>query len=137
MYTDSALPIEIVIALKEEVSIEKIVIKSNEYYSSSINEFVVYGAFSLERADKAKENWLKLVEAKAKNAAGEQHFRTINKVIRFLKLRVVSAYGDWKYFTMTQIKVYGSSLYTEAMNHKEKEMPNDIVLEPEVDTDSM
>lgn len=29
MYTDSALPIEIVVALKEEVSIEKIVIKSN------------------------------------------------------------------------------------------------------------
>lgn len=36
MYTDSELPLEIVIALKEEVSIDRIVIKSNEYYSSSI-----------------------------------------------------------------------------------------------------
>lgn len=77
------------------------------------------------------------METNAKNIAGEQHFRTINKVIRFLKLKVISAYGDWKYFTMTQIKVYGSSLYTEAMNSKDKEASNDIILEPEVDTGSM
>lgn len=37
MYTDAALPIEIIIALKEEVSIERIVIKSSEYYSSIVN----------------------------------------------------------------------------------------------------
>ena len=51
------------------------------------------------------------MEVRAKNIAGEQHFRTVNKVIRFLKLRVISAHGQWKYFTMTQIKVHGNSLY--------------------------
>ena len=49
MYTDEKLPFEIVIALKEEVSIDRIGIKTNEYYSNSINKFIVYGAFSLDR----------------------------------------------------------------------------------------
>lgn len=60
MYTDEDLPLEIVIALKEEVSVDRIVIKSNEYYSSTIREFVFYGAFSLE---KGQENWFRLVSA--------------------------------------------------------------------------
>lgn len=51
------------------------------------------------------------MEGNAKNMAGWQHFRTVNKVIRFLKIRVISAHGIWKYFTMTQIKVHGNSLY--------------------------
>lgn len=138
MYTSAALPLEVIIALKEEVSIDRIIIKSNEYYSSSINEFVVYGAFALDkRGDKNGQNWFKVVEAKAKNIAGEQDFRTVNKVIRFLKLRILSAYGDWKYFTMTQIKVYGNSLYAEAMNDYGDAKTAASDLEPEVDTQSM
>lgn len=45
----------------------------------------------------------------------EQKFRTKNKAVRFLRLRILSQYGDWKYFTMTQLKVYGSGLFTEAL----------------------
>jgi hypothetical protein len=58
-----------------------------------------------------------LVEAKAKNEADEQEYRTIKKVVRYLKLKIISAHGDWKYFTITQIKVYGSSVYAEAMTN--------------------
>jgi hypothetical protein len=36
-------------------------------------------------------------------------------VARFLRLRIISKYGDWKYFTMTQLKVYGEGLFTEAL----------------------
>ena len=59
---------------------------------------------------------------------GEQHFRTVNKVIRFLKIRVISAHGLWKYFTMTQIKVNGKSLYSQAMdNYHDSESDMEIL----------
>lgn len=35
--------------------------------------------------------------------------------MRFLKLTITSKYGDWKYFTLTQLKVFGSGLFTEAL----------------------
>ena len=38
---------------------------------------------------------------------------------------------------MTQIKVYGNSLYAEAMNHKLKESTSNIVLESDVDLSTM
>ena len=47
LYTDQRLPFEIVVALKEEVSIERIAIRSREIYSSIVNEFIVYGAIAL------------------------------------------------------------------------------------------
>jgi hypothetical protein len=37
--TDEKLPIEVIIALKEEVKIERISIRSNEVYSSIVKEF--------------------------------------------------------------------------------------------------
>ena len=136
MYTTENFPLEIVIALKEEVSIEKIMIKSKEVYSSIIKKFIIFGAFALDHSHKGHDNWFKLVEATAKNEAGEQTFRTVNKVIRFLKMQVLSAHGEWQYFTMTQIRVHGNSLYADAM-HNFHEKTNNIDLEPEVDTASM
>lgn len=56
-----------------------------------------------------------MLSAEAKNSGMEQKFRTKNKAVRFLRLRILSQYGDWKYFTMTQLKVYGSGLFTEAL----------------------
>lgn len=67
LYTDETLPFEIVIALKEEVSIQRIVIRSKEIYSSIMNQFIVYGAIALTNQENEEDNWSKLVEAKAKN----------------------------------------------------------------------
>lgn len=61
------------------------------------------------------KHWFKLLESRAKNNVNEQEFRIANRVIRFLKLTILTKYGDWKYFTMTQIKVYGKGLFVEAM----------------------
>lgn len=63
----------------------------------------------------AKSCWFKLLSTAAKNNGAEQRFRIKNKVVRFLRLKIISKFGDWKYFTMTQIKVYGEGLFTEAL----------------------
>lgn len=65
--------------------------------------------------DSSKSTWFRLLSATAKNNGAEQFFRSKNKVARFLRLRIISKHGDWKYFTMTQIKVYGEGLFTEAL----------------------
>ena len=44
LYTDDLLPLELIIALKEEVKIERIRILSSEIYSCTIKDFSVYGA---------------------------------------------------------------------------------------------
>jgi hypothetical protein len=117
LYSDEQLPIEVVIALKEEVKIERISIRSNEVYSSIVRDFMLEGALDLEEEGESdsKGYWFKLLSTSAKNNDAEQHFRIQNKVVRFLRLRILSKYGDWKYFTMTQLKVYGEGLFTEAL----------------------
>jgi allantoicase len=110
------LPFEIIIALKEEAKIERISIKSIEIYSSVVKSFILEGALNQDEDEPGESNiWFKLLSAEAKNTGAEQQFRTKNKAVRFLRLRILSKHGDWKYFTMTQLKVYGSGLFTEAL----------------------
>ena len=56
--------------------------------------------------------------------------------MRYLKIKILSAHGDWKYFTMTQIKVYGSSVYAEAMTSYQSNN-NDYQVEAGIDTTSI
>ncbi len=51
-------------------------------------------------------------------------------MVRYLKLTILSSYGNWKYFTLSQIKVYGSSLFSHALETLLKSsLPNGTVPE--------
>ena len=39
----------------------------------------------------------------------------MNKVVKFLKIKILSKHGAWKHFTLTQIKVFGKGILTEAV----------------------
>lgn len=35
-------------------------------------------------------------------------------VVRYLKIHISSYYGGWLYFTLTQVKVFGESMFAHA-----------------------
>ena len=49
LFTADVLPITIVIGLKEEILIDSFVIQSGEVYSCIVQDFIIEGAFSLEK----------------------------------------------------------------------------------------
>jgi hypothetical protein len=35
-------------------------------------------------------------------------------VLRYIKMSILSVYGGWAYFTLTQVKVFGESIFAHA-----------------------
>lgn len=109
MYTEEKLPIKIVIGLNEEIAIESIIITSMEMYSSITKQFSVDGKFSMEDS-----KWVPLGLFTAQNQFGPQQFFTERKIVRYIRIKVRSAYGAWSYFTLTQVKIKGKGLFADA-----------------------
>ena len=47
----------------------------------------------------------------------KQEFKLEQNIIRYIKLTILSSYGNWRYFTLSQIKVYGEGLFSHAMEN--------------------
>jgi hypothetical protein len=81
-------------------------------YSSIAKNFKVEGSFTFPDA-----NWTELGSFKAANNFKEQEFIVNRKVLRYVKITINSVYGGWSYFTMTQVSVYGESLFAHAVKN--------------------
>lgn len=68
------------------------------------------GTFTLH-----EKQWIPLGKFRANNAFHEQEFLTERHVVRYLKLSILTSYGIWTYFTMTQLKVHGKGLFADAV----------------------
>lgn len=110
MYTDEQLPIKIIIGLNEEIAIDSIIIQSFEMYSCITKDFMVEGKFTMD-----DKKWVYLGRFKAENTFGDQQFYTERKIVRYIKITFLSAYGKWSYFTLTQIKIRGKGLFADAL----------------------
>lgn len=63
----------------------------------------------------ADKKWAYLGTFKAENVFGEQKFETERKIVRFIKITFLTAYGKWSYFTLTQVKIHGQNLFADAI----------------------
>lgn len=79
-------------------------------YSCITREFIVEGKFAME-----DKKWVYLGGFEAKNVFGDQEFKTERKIVRYVKITFLSAYGKWSYFTLTQVKIRGKSLFADAL----------------------
>jgi len=78
-------------------------------YSSIVTSFRVEGSFTFPEA-----NWTELGSFKAANNFKEQNFIVSRMVLRYVKFTVLSVYGGWAYFTLTQVKVFGEGIFADA-----------------------
>ena len=61
------------------------------------------------------DNWTHLGSFKAKNTFNEQYFNLTKKVVRYIKVTITTTYGNWLYFSLTQIKVFGDGIFADAL----------------------
>ena len=79
-------------------------------YSSITQDFEVQGSFSLHST-----KWVHLGTFRAANNFEEQEFFTEKKIVRYIKIKFLSAYGKWSYFSLTQVKIRGKGLFADAL----------------------
>lgn len=84
-------------------------------YSSIVRGFRVEGSFTFPNA-----NWTELGTFKAANNFKEQNFIVNRMVLRYVKFTVMSVYGGWAYFTLTQLKVFGEGIFAHAAKATEE-----------------
>lgn len=99
----------VIIGLSEDVLIESIVIASYERYSSIVKDFQILAAVSFPQS-----NWIYLGNYTAEARLGEQVFHVLqpsNLHTRFVKIRFFNHNFNEDLCTMSQIKVYGKTIY--------------------------
>lgn len=64
------------------------------------------------------KKWVPMGTYTAENVFGQQQFYTEKKIFRYIRISIISAYGKWSYFTLTQIQIRGKSLLDDAVTEK-------------------
>ncbi|XP_024529126.1 SUN domain-containing protein 4 [Selaginella moellendorffii] len=95
-----------VLKLAEEVLVDTVVIENHELYSSNPRELEVLGTLSYPT-----ENWRLLGNVEAQNICRPQRFVLPKpEWARYLKLRILSHYGNEYYCTLNHLQIFGSGL---------------------------
>jgi len=118
-----------VISLSEEVNVESVELTNLEHYSGWINEFQLLGSETFPT-----DSWVLLGTFKALKKHGSQQFELNNDIDhtlspRYIKVNVLSHYGDEYYCTLSSISVYGKTtmeLLRSAMIASSEEV-NDLI----------
>ena len=77
-----------------------------ERYSSRVNEFALYGSAAFPKAE-----WIPLGVFEAEDEYGEQEFNmTTPGFAKFVKLTILSHHGSEFYCTLSELKVYGTTV---------------------------
>eukprot|EP01017_Pseudomicrothorax_dubius_P035049 TRINITY_DN4864_c0_g1_i8.p1 TRINITY_DN4864_c0_g1~~TRINITY_DN4864_c0_g1_i8.p1 ORF type:complete len:250 (+),score=41.30 TRINITY_DN4864_c0_g1_i8:56-805(+) len=112
-----------VVSLSEDIQIDTFLLLSREQYSSYIKDFELFGS-----VDYPKTEWFSLGRFRANNTKEFQTFTLERPAwVRFIKLVYLSHYDDEEFCTLTQIKVYGSTMLSslkEDMNSYSAYMDN-------------
>ena len=96
----------LIIGLSEDVLVRTIVMENYEKYSSLLHEFQVLGSTSYPSS-----SWHDFGVYAAEAKLGAQEFNlTTPAWARYLKFRFLSQHGSEFYCTLSQIKVYGSTV---------------------------
>jgi hypothetical protein len=99
----------VVIGLSEEIVIESVAIASNERYSAIIKDFQLLTSVSYPT-----NNWINLGNFTYDPILGEQVFPVAvdpNTHTRFLRVKIYSHHFNEDICTVSQIKVYGKTIY--------------------------
>lgn len=94
----------VVISLSEDILIKIVVLANYERYSSTVKDFQLLGSQTMGK-------WVDLGTYTAKRGGGKQEFELDEySWARYLKVRVLSHYGDEHYLTISQLSVYGDTM---------------------------
>ena len=86
-----------------------------ERFSSTVKEFQLLGSQTMGK-------WVDLGTYTAKHGGGKQEFELYeHSWARYLKVRVLSYYGDEHYLTISQISVFGDTMLQGFHEHWEEE----------------
>ena len=98
-----------IISLSEDTVIDKFLLLGGEEFSSSIEYFDIYGS---NEYNSENEKWEKLGHFMASKEFFRkwQSFKVKSTWIRYLKFEWKTSYGSYSYWTLTQIKVWGSTM---------------------------
>ncbi|EFJ28525.1 hypothetical protein SELMODRAFT_411386 [Selaginella moellendorffii] len=95
-----------VLQLAEEVLVDTVVIENHELYSSNPRELEVLGTLRYPT-----ESWRLLGNVEAQNICRPQRFVLPKpEWARYLKLRILSHYGNEYYCTLNHLQIFGSGL---------------------------
>jgi len=96
----------VVIGLSEDILVKQLVLANYERYSSHPKQFQVLGSQTYPDA-----TWFDLGTYTAQPGNDAQTFDLVDPTwARYLKLRFITHYGAEHYFTVSQIKVHGSTM---------------------------
>jgi hypothetical protein len=116
----------IIVGLSEEVAITSVVIANYEKYSSTVREFQLLGSLKYPTSE-----WNDLGTYSAQLMLGEQQFNITNSEsthTRYLKIKILSHFLDEELFTLSQIKVYGQTVFASLQDEVARSDENDIKL---------
>jgi hypothetical protein len=118
----------VIVELCQDILVESFVIGNFEFFSSTFKDIRVSVSDRYPNA-----NWHKLGEFEAKNIRDIQTFTIENSLIwaKYLKLEILSHYGDEFYCPISILRVHGKSVMDEVKEDKEslpkEENPTDII----------
>ncbi|KAJ0404322.1 hypothetical protein ATCC90586_007636 [Pythium insidiosum] len=120
----------VVVSLSEDIHADSIVIANYEKFSSTTRQFLVLGSVTYPT-----DTWVVLGNFTAAPQNGEQVFALdAQHHVRYVKLRILSHYGNEYYCTLSQLKVFGRT-FTQVISQLEQSFDADAALEAvEADT---
>ncbi|GLD97419.1 hypothetical protein PINS_up006103 [Pythium insidiosum] len=114
----------VVVSLSEDIHADSIVIANYEKFSSTTRQFLVLGSVTYPT-----ETWVVLGNFTAAPQNGEQVFALdAQHHVRYVKLRILSHYGNEYYCTLSQLKVFGRT-FTQVISQLEQSIDADAALE--------
>ena len=109
----------VVISLSEDILVKHVVLANYERFSSTVKEFQLLGSQTMGK-------WVDLGTYTAKQGGGKQEFELYEySWARYLKIRVLSYYGNEHYLTISQISVFGDTMLQGFHEHWEEEQEHD------------
>uniref|UniRef100_A0A7S3P4J4 SUN domain-containing protein n=1 Tax=Amphora coffeiformis TaxID=265554 RepID=A0A7S3P4J4_9STRA len=105
----------VVISLSEDILVKHVVLANYERFSSTVKDFQLLGSQTMGK-------WVDLGTYTAKQGGGKQEFELYeHSWARYLKVRVLSHYGNEHYLTISQISVFGDTMLQGFHEHWEED----------------
>ncbi len=116
----------VIINLSEDIRIHALVLANYEKFSSMVKDFQVLYSVKCPSLDEGDEDgWMDLGTFQAREKAGEQRFPVDPpRYARYLKVRLLSHWSREFYCTLSQIKVFGSTLQQGFMDDWQRQKLN-------------
>merc|ERR1719193_2447190 len=89
--------------------VEEVVLLNIEHYSSNIKEVQISGSSKFPTA-----NWTPLASFEAENTHNEINYSVSHTWVRYVHIEIRSTWGSHYYCTLTQIKIFGSTILQHA-----------------------